>query len=130
MSVALLDVLAPELAGETTARKETFLAIAAQVHTASELGAPTETMLTWYAAHLMPLSPGDGSGFGGGGPGAAGPITSKKAGELSIGFGSASAGIAGGTVLGDASLMLTTYGLNYLAVRSSRAAVAPFQIVL
>ena len=128
MSVALLDVLAPELAGEDLSRKETYLAISAQVHDASALGAPTETMLTEFAAHLMTLSPGDGSGFGGGGAGAAGPITSKKAETLSISFGSTAAAATTGATLSEASLMQTTHGQIYLTLRGSRAAVAPFHV--
>ena len=130
MSVALLDELAPELAGETTARKETFLAIAAQAHTASQWGAVFTTAMTWFAAHLMTFSPGDGSGFGGGGSGGGGPISSKKAGPLSISFGSVASVTAGGVTSGDAGLLSTVYGQNYLMLRGSRAAVTPFHVKL
>lgn len=124
----LLRILVPEFAAVgdfPDATVDVFLDVAAQQHNAASFGATFQTAMIYFAAHLLALAYPAGVGSAIGAGAGAGAITSKKAGDLSVGYGAASGGVAGGVTLGDADLMTTAYGRRYLSIRNSRSARSP-----
>jgi len=123
-----LRILVPEFASIIDFPDEvvdTFLEVAASLHDAGAWGIPFGTAMIYFASHLLSKVYPDGVGSSGGSGAGGGAVTSKKAGDLAVSFGSASAGVMGGTYVGDVSLMETTYGRLYLHIRGGRADRGP-----
>lgn len=113
-STDMFDAIAPELAASS--RRDTFLELATTRLTAARWGSMYVQAVCYLAAHMLTLSPptDDGSDASR----AAGPVTSKGAGDLSIGYGS----VLPATIsMADASLLTTPYGREFLAIRNTRA---------
>lgn len=120
MSVELLKAIAPELATETDERLSTFLELAAQRISARVFGRVYAQAACYLAAHLLTLANrATQAGVAG-----AGPVASVGTGGLSVSFGQ----IATNTATADASLKSTSYGLEFLALRSSRAGTKPMLV--
>lgn len=89
------------------------LADAVAVHAGPNVWGGAYTLaMVFYAAHLLERTPGVGSALAD----AAGPVTSKKDGDLAVSYGAPT---------GDALLETTVYGQRYLELRRSRVATAP-----
>lgn len=112
----ILNAIAPEFADEP--RADLFLTLAAQRIRPSAFGALYGQAVAYLAAHMLTMSPDDG----GEGAASAGPVTSRGAGALSIGYGAPGAAASGHV---DAALQQTRYGREYLAILRSRAVTAP-----
>lgn len=108
---AMFAALFPEFGGEPQARVDAFLTIAAKV-----VGVPWGSLrqegIVWLAAHMLAVANQGQAGDGN----AAGPVTSRKAGDLSVSYGQ-----IGGLHSSDAVLATTSYGRTYLALRATRA---------
>lgn len=114
--IAKLEAIAPEFTDDP--RAETFLEIAASLHTASAWGtAVYETAMAYFAAHLLTVADQAVAGAAG----ASGPVTSRSAGDLSETYANAQ----GSSSAWDALLSTTSYGRMYLYLRGTRAAAAP-----
>lgn len=126
-TLELFRQLAPDIPVSVVsdARVEIYLELVGQRLSAEEFGVLFEQAVIYYAAHLLQLAPDGGSGGIGGGGLSGGAITSKKTGDEAIGFGSAATSVSVPVTLGDADLLQTHYGRQYLAIRDSRAATAP-----
>lgn len=113
-STDMFDAIAPELADSD--RRDTFLELAAARLTSGRWGSMYVQAVCYLAAHMLTLSPAadDGSGASR----AAGPVTSKGAGDLSIAYGSVSPGTIS---MSDAALLTTPYGREFLAIRNTRS---------
>lgn len=120
-TLELFKILASDAAvGQTDPTIECFLEQAALRLCASAFGVLFQQATIYLAAHLLLISPEGGTGTGGAG----GPVTSKKTGDEAISFGSI-VSLATGASLGDADLMKTSYGAQFVSIRNSRAAAAP-----
>lgn len=121
LDTAVLFLIAPQFT--TDSRAATFLALAEQCHTATAWGEVYTQAMSYFAAHMLTTAPATGGSDAA--PG--GPVTSKKAGDVAVSYGS-----PGGAPMtsGDADLMTTAYGRRYLQLRESRAAVAPRVVFL
>lgn len=106
------DLVAPELAD--SGRKDAFLALAElQMASAAKWGNLYYVAQAYLGAHLLTGSPDDGSAAD-----AVGAVTNKSAGDLSV----ARAGHAAAALTpGDAALVTTRYGLEYMRLRNMRA---------
>jgi hypothetical protein len=128
----LLRILVPEFASVVDypdAVVDVFLDTAALQHDAGSFGQTFQIAMIYFTAHLLAsvYPAGAGSSVGSGSSG--GAIASKKAGDLSVSYGAASGGVAGGVTLGDADLMTTSYGRRYLSIRNSRSARGPRVVI-
>jgi len=124
-STDLLDKVAPELESVDSDIKDLFIETATTAHTATPWGNIYLFAMVNYAAHLMTLSgygSSDPAAASGAAAGNAGAATSKKEGDLALGFASASS-VA--STVEQAWLMETKYGRTYLALRKTRAVAAP-----
>ncbi len=125
MSLQLIRAIAPDLADVDNATLETFVELAAQRISQSVFGHVYAQAVAYLAAHLAVLSQraalAAGAGVVGGGP-----IAGVTTGGLSVSFGAHSTTAASG--LGDESLKTTAYGLEFLALRASRAATKGFLV--
>lgn len=119
-SVSLLESLAPEMASVSTDTKETFLELAANMHTASQWRPNSyPSAMAYFAAHLLTKA-----GAAASSPSAAsatdadvgGPVASKREGDLAIGY-AAAAMLAQAATAEEAELMTTKYGRLYLVIR-------------
>ena len=120
-TLELFKVLASDAAvGQTDPTIECFLEQAALRLCASAFGILFEQATIYLAAHLLLISPEGGSGTAGAG----GSVTSKKTGDEAISFGSI-VSLVSGASMGDADLMNTSYGRQFISIRDSRAAAAP-----
>lgn len=117
----ILLAIAPEVAARADA--DLFLELAANSLTASTWGAVYAHAVCLLAAHMATLSPTDATASGDG-AGVAGPVTSKRAGDVAESYGSSASGVTGMS-LADAALGRTKYGLEFLRLRTSRAARTP-----
>ncbi len=121
-TLQLFRALAPDLCEEENGRVEIFLAAAARRLNPPAFGILFPDAAVYLAAHLLLRSPAGGSGginVGGGGA-----VTSKKAGDLAIAFGSAASAVSN-VALSDVDLLETHYGRQFLSIRDTRAAGAP-----
>lgn len=124
-STDLLDTIAPELASVSDTIKGTFIELATTAHTATPWGNVYLFAMVNYAAHLMTQSgygSSDPAAASGAAAASAGAATSKKEGDLALGFAS-SAGMS--STVEQAWLMETKYGRTYLGLRKTRAAAGP-----
>jgi len=130
-TMQLFRAVAPTLCEETDDRVGIFLDVAAVRMTPAAWGNVYQQALVYHAAHLLTLSPASAGGSGGGSSSdgaTAGPITKKKAGDLEITYGTASASggsSGGGTSNAEADFTTTHYGRQLLALRDTRAAGIP-----
>lgn len=122
-SLQLFRALAPDLCDETDERVGVFIELAARRLCAAAWGAVYLDAVVYLAAHELIRSPADGSGSDASTSG--GPITSKKAGDLSESYGASKAGSMAKSNT-DAELSETLYGRKFLALRDTRAAGLPF----
>ena len=122
-SLSLFRALCPDLCSEADGRVGVFLTAAARRLDASAWGAVYLDAVVYLAAHLLIRSPAGGSG--GTNVAGGGPITSKKAGDLSVSYG-ATATTGAGRSNADLDLLETHYGRQFLALRDTRAAGLPF----
>ncbi len=120
----LLRILCPDVAGETDDRIDTFLTVAAVRLDAPCFGALFEQATIYLAAHLLLRNPAGGTGGAAVGGLGGGPVSSRKTGDEAISFGSPAAA-TGSVALGDADLLETHYGKQFLAIRDTRACAAP-----
>lgn len=124
-SIELFRALAPDLCEETDARVGVFIEQAARRLCAAAWGAVYVDALVYLAAHHLIRSPATAASGGLGAGDGGGAITSKKAGDLSVNFGSSTAGSSSRSNA-DAELSETMYGRKFLALRDTRAAGLPF----
>ena len=117
-STEVLTAIAPEVAARVDA--DTWLVLAAGQLYSVAWGANYTLGVCYLAAHMATLAPLDVDEAAAGAV-VAGPITSKGAGDLSESYGSATSGVSGITT-GDAALMLTKYGREFIRLRNTRAA--------
>lgn len=125
MSVQLIRAIAPDLADVDDVALDTFLELAAQRISQSVFGSVYVQAVSYLAAHLAVLSQraalAAGAGVVGGGP-----VAGVTTGGLSVSFGQAQVTAMSG--LGDESLKTTAYGLEFLALRASRAKTKGFLV--
>lgn len=112
--VDILKEIAPEFASEDAARLDLFVELAAARISAPVFGKVYPQALAYLAAHLLSVSARSASAGAGG---AAGPVTSATTGGVSVSFGQAQVSVS----TTDAALSTTGYGLEFLALRNSRA---------
>jgi len=124
-SLDLFRALAPDLCEETNARVGVFIEQAARMLCAPAWGVVYVDALVYLAAHNLTHSPASGGGGALSGTDASGPATSKKAGDLAVTFGAATAGSSARSNT-DADLATTIHGRKFLALRDTRAAGLPF----
>lgn len=111
-TITLLDFIAPEFSGETTADKETAIDMATQRLSSKAWGTLYQQAVVHLAAHV--LKKRDRSTGSAQAAGFVGPVTSIKSGDLSISGPGPSTG--GGS---DADLKSTEYGQALLTLRES-----------
>lgn len=128
--------LIPEYSALSDADVEFWVARAA--HRVDSLGAWGEAYndaLALMAGHLKALSlralaSGGGTTGSTTSGGTAGTLTSERAGDLAVSYGGSAAesaaASAGESTTADADLYLTLYGVQFLALRGSRAGSGPF----
>ncbi len=121
-TAALLLAIAPEVSAR--ADSAVWLEIAAAQLTAAAFGAMYATACCYLAAHLATLSPLTAAASSAT-AGTAGAITAKGARDLSESYGSTASGVSGLTA-GDAALMQTKYGREFIRIRNTRAASSPY----
>lgn len=109
----LLVEIAPEFSSEDTARLDVFIGLSASRLSARVFGRVYAQAVVYLAAHLLTLSERASSSGGS----AAGPITSASTGGVSISYGQVNTAVS----VSDATLSTTAYGLEFLALRNSRA---------
>ncbi len=102
----ILTVIAPQY--DSVDNRDTFLSLATQNVNSCLFGDKADQATAYLAAHYIALS---ASGLRSGGE--AGPIASKKEGDLSINFGSVN------VASGEESLSLTHFGLTFLQLSRS-----------
>src|SRR5690554_4956974 len=111
--VDILKEIAPEFASEDAARLDLFVELAAARISASVFGKVYPQALAYLTAHLLSVSARASTS----GAGAAGPVTSATTGGVSVSYGQVAASVS----VTDAALSTTAYGLEFLALRNSRA---------
>lgn len=116
-SAQIFAALAPTLASDS--RRDLFLELAAARITANGWGGVYAQAVCLMAAHMMVKAPT--SDDGGAGAAAAGPITSKGGGDLSIGYGAVS---SKPVAPADMDLASTEYGRAFIQLRDTRATFA------
>jgi hypothetical protein len=118
----ILEAIAPELSGDS--RVETFITLAQGRLDATAWGTLYPQGVAFLVAHMMTMANrAAAEGVGGGSPG---PVTSRSAGDLSVGYGT-----AGGTFgARDSDYTQTSFGIQFLAIRDTLAATAPFLSVV
>lgn len=133
-SVATFRLLAPEFDSVSDDDVGSWLELASLQHTAVAFGNMFGPAMAYFAAHLMKQSGLDDvleiGAVDGGSTSAAGSPTSRKAGDLSIGYGAAAIATMKAKTVGDAELMETRYGRRYLQIRGTRAARSMRVIVM
>ena len=109
-------LVAPQFSGDS--RLDTYVEFAVLVHTASCWGnAYVYAMANWIA-HKLTKADQEAAAAAGGGVAATGPVTSRGAGDLSIGHAALSASELSAT---DQDYLTTSYGVDYLQLRSTRS---------
>jgi len=108
----------PEFAAldDADATLEAAVDLAVIAHSSTPWGAVYVHAMAFYAAHLLKTTFADDDGEG---ALAAGGVTSKKARDLSEGYGAAA---SGSDTLSDRILSTTRYGRQYVALKRTRAA--------
>lgn len=112
-SVQMLLHIAPEFEGEDQQRLESFIEMAALRLSPRIFGRLYPQAVAYLAAHLLSVSGRAREA----GRTAAGPLASITTGGQSISFAQSGALAS----LGDEALKSTSYGLEFLAIRNSRA---------
>ena len=110
--MAIEDVLlaiAPEFALVAPARLTTFIDFAENQISQTLFEGDYELVVAYLAAHMLALSERNSNA---GNNGQAGSITSKKEGDLSLGYGSPAT-----TNNSDVTLFLTSYGIEFVRLR-------------
>ena len=115
MLVLFRTVIAPEFASKTDDELSAMFAFVEQSLTLSVFGTRANEAVMLLAAHRFTLQARRAAGSASGG---VGPVKSKGAGGLSISYGSSGMTASG---WGDEALAQTGYGLDFLALRDSRA---------
>lgn len=120
LPVSIIALVAPEFAEDE--RAADFLAMAEAAHTASVFAAMYSYAMAYYAAHMMATTPT----ATGGENQVVGPLTSRKAGDVSRSWGA-----VGQNEPGWAQWLATTvYGQRYLQILRSRARTSGFVVPL
>lgn len=123
----LLRTVAPEFSAVDDSTVDEFLSLSAQAHTSARWGAVYTQALVWHAAHTMKTLGLGASDSAAEATGAAGPVTSRSAGDLSVSYGGVSA--SGARVgVAEADLLTTAYGRRYLDLLKRRAAVRAYVV--
>lgn len=110
----ILVEIAPEFSSEDSTRLGVFIGLAAARISSSVFGGVYPQAVAYLTAHLLSVSARSTSS---GAVGAGGPVTSASTGGVSVSFGQVQANISAT----DAALSTTGYGLEFLALRNSRA---------
>lgn len=118
--LALVRVLAPEFASTSDDDVNALTSILGQGVSSSAFGSRTSEAVCRLVAHELTLQARDAAQTAG--ARGAGPVTSVRAGDLSVTYG-APANTA--HTHEEAELRSTRHGLAYLRLRDSRAAVSP-----
>lgn len=123
MSAALptFRILAPEFAATSNADVEAMIGIVTLWIDASVFIARASEAVARLAAHELTLQGRIAATAGAGGTAAVGAVTSQKAGDLAISYGSSA--FSKGADNEDDYFRQTTHGLAYLQIRDSRAEV-------
>lgn len=123
-----LTAIAPALSAD--ANKSVYIEMATERTNKCFYGIKTNQAIALLAAHiafLLNAANGSmGAGSGSGEAGSTGTITSKREGDLAVGYGSGAVTVGNGDVT-DAELAQTRYGLMLLALRKG---CKPFMGVL
>lgn len=115
-SLTVFRRVAPEFAAVSDAEVNEWFSIAVAAHTASVWGAQYQLAMVLYSAHL--LKDLDILGATGAGTGTAGPIASRKKGDLSESY----ANVAGSASSAAQAIMMTTaYGRAYVRILLTRS---------
>lgn len=117
-SAELLEQIAPEFAADP--RADLFLTLAASRLHVRTFGNLYVQAVVYLAAHMLTMSPDDD----GDEAASAGPVTGRGTGDLSVNYATARPP----TNDVDAELGQTRYGRAFLAIRNTRAYVAPFVV--
>lgn len=123
-SVAIYRSLVPLHASVADATVEVYLELAAKRHNAAAFGDVYPEAMVFYAAHTIERTPGLVTGSGGASQ--TGELLQQKDDLLQRTFGQAAGAMRASQA--DASLRTTRYGLLYLELRDSRAAVRPLAL--
>jgi hypothetical protein len=106
----IIDDIAPEFNNEDPARIDRFIGYAELQVSPDAFGTKHDLAVAYLTSHMLSLANrNDDEGTNG----TPGTITQKKEGDLSLSFGTPS-DIAHGT---DGTLLLTSYGIEYLRLR-------------
>jgi hypothetical protein len=119
--LAVFRIIAPEFAAVTPTD---LISLAIGWISPDAFGSRSSEAVAYLVAHVLTLqdrvTAEGGAGSGGAGVGS---ITSKKAGDLAIGYGGTAAASKIIKQFEDVYLLQTTHGLAYLSLRDSRAEV-------
>lgn len=117
----LVDFIAPNFATDTT-RRDTAITMATRYlgATSAKWGAVYNDAIANLAAHLLTIYDPNGPFAAGAGSVGAGPVTSIRTGDWAVSY--AGPATMGSGATGDAVLMMTPYGQEYVRLRNSRAA--------
>ncbi len=115
-------ILAPEFDGKDDDDVEALIDFAATWIDAPVFGIRTSEAIARLVAHecTLQLRNAEGSGAGGGGAVGIGSVTSRKAGDLAVGFGGFG-GFSSSSNAQDDYFRQTQHGLAFLSIRDSRA---------
>lgn len=127
MSLPLVRTIAPELADVNDVSIGVFLELAAARISASVFGNVYGQAVAYLAAHLATISQRAAYSAGLGGGAGAGAITSVSTGGLAVSFGASASSTLHG--FGDEALATTPYGLEFINLRSTRAATRGFLVI-
>lgn len=118
----LVDFIAPNYATDTSRRDAAITMATRYLGATSALwGAVYNDAIANLAAHLLTVYDPNGPFSSGGGGSVSGSVTGMSTGDWSVSFGGGGGAGAGGA-MGDEGLERTSYGLEYLRLRNSRAA--------
>lgn len=126
-SLAILAIIAPTLYAD--AGVQDWLDLADQQLGTTDWGAVRIQAVAYLAAHQWTLAQREAAALASGtygGP--AGPVTSQRAGDLAITYGSPLSSPSGSVDAADMEYTTTTYGLRFLALRDSRPASMPWLV--
>ena len=112
--MAITDIIwdiAPEFTNEDPARIDRFISYVQPQVAQNQFGDKYELAVAYLTSHMLSLANRNDTAGTNGTPGV---ITQKKEGDLSLSFGLPS-GLSGST---DGTLILTSYGIEYLRMRN------------
>lgn len=114
-----LTTLHPEFSSVDEDRVAAFIALAVLRVSSTQWGVKADMGVTALACHLLSKAlASEAAGAAGGGGGVAGPVTSETVGDVSATYADATSAAAASNGGRNADLMSTSYGREYLSLRS------------